>query len=250
MVLKEPSHLMWDDRLDEEDKKLVVILNASLDRLSGMRAVEINVSGHFARSKVAWKLASYQQALLHRLVALMDGAAVAWNNRCTLSAMLSARAFMETLAVMAELESRVARLLADEDLGGLDAVAQHGVFATRDDVMVKAYPKTAAVNVLTYVNKFNKRLEGFRDHYDRLSERCHPNSEGHNRMFSKLDRSNGSIEFHDERKPKHNGQMILTALMALPLIEEISKSSDQLIKSVADFQHRVAPVGGPVSINR
>src|SRR5262245_11537298 len=92
MSLKEPTHLEWDDRLAESDKKLVSRLNASLDRLSGLRAVEINVSGKFLRSKIAWKLATYQHALLHRLVALMDGASVAWNNRCTLSAMLSARA--------------------------------------------------------------------------------------------------------------------------------------------------------------
>jgi hypothetical protein len=42
-----------------------------------LRAVEINVSGKFLRSKIAWKLATYQHVLLHRLVALMDGAAVA-----------------------------------------------------------------------------------------------------------------------------------------------------------------------------
>ena len=40
----------------------------------GLRAVEINVSGKFLRSKIAWKLATYQHALLHRLVALMNGA--------------------------------------------------------------------------------------------------------------------------------------------------------------------------------
>jgi hypothetical protein len=68
----------WDDRLPEADKKLVGDLNASLDRLGGLRALEINVSGKFLRSKIAWKLATYQRVLLHRLVALMDGAAVAW----------------------------------------------------------------------------------------------------------------------------------------------------------------------------
>ena len=52
-------------------------LNESLDRLNGLRAVEINVTGHFARSKIARKLASYQHVLLHRIVAQMDGAAVA-----------------------------------------------------------------------------------------------------------------------------------------------------------------------------
>jgi hypothetical protein len=79
MSLKEPTHLAWDARLSEADKKLIGDLNASLDRLSGMRAVEINVSGKFLRSKIAWNLATYQHVLLHRLVALMDGAAVAWS---------------------------------------------------------------------------------------------------------------------------------------------------------------------------
>src|SRR5258708_2753859 len=100
-TLREPHRLAWDDRLTEADKALVEELNASLDRLDAGRAIEINVAGPFARSKIAWKLATYQYALMHRIVALMDGAAVAWNNRCTLSAILSARAFMETIAVMA-----------------------------------------------------------------------------------------------------------------------------------------------------
>ena len=130
--MKELNRLIWDDRLTEADKELVARLNSSLDRLNGLRAVEINVSGPFARSKIAWKLATYQHVLLHRIVALMDGAAVAWNNRCTLSAMLSARALMETFAVIAEFEARVDALFAQEDLSGLDALAQNGIFASRD----------------------------------------------------------------------------------------------------------------------
>ena len=96
-----------------------------------MRAVEINVSGKFARSKIAWKLAFYQHALLHRIVALADGTAVAWNSRTTLSAMLSVRALMETLAVIGGLEDRLDRLVAEENLGGLNALAMHGLFSSR-----------------------------------------------------------------------------------------------------------------------
>jgi hypothetical protein len=184
MSLKEPAHFKWDDRLTEADKDLVGDLNNSLERLNGLRAVEINVSGKFARSKIAWKLVTYQHVLLHRLVALMDGAAVAWNGHRTLSAILSARALMETFAVLAEFERRVERLLKAEDLGELDALAQQGIFASRDPDWIKDNPGTAATSVLTYIDKFDKRIEGFRGHYDRLSERCHPNSLGHNFMFS------------------------------------------------------------------
>jgi hypothetical protein len=247
MSLKEPTHLVWDDRLTEADKKLVGELNASLGRLSGLRAVEINVSGKFLRSKVAWKLATYQHVLLHRLVALMDGAAVAWNNRCTLSAMLSARALMETFAVMAEFERQVARLLKEADLGGLDALAQNGIFASRDPDWIKENPETQAVSILTYIDKFDKRADGFRGHYDMLSERCHPNSLGHNFMFAKLDRSDGTVRFCDEREPARNTEMILAALAPLPLVESIAARLDELIEKVSDLQHRVAPVGGPAA---
>jgi hypothetical protein len=247
MNLKEPTHFMWDNRLSEADRKLVEDLNTSLDRLSGLRAVEINVSAKFARSKIAWKLATYQHVLLHRLVALMDGAAFTWNNRCTLSTMLSARALMETFAVMAEFERRVTRLLKEEDLGGLDALAQNGIFASRDEELIKENPETAAVSVLTYIDKFDKRAEGFRGHYDMLSERCHPNSLGHNFMFSKLDRTDGTVRFCDEREPERNGQMILAALAPLPLVESIMTRLDELIEKVSDLHHRVAPVGGPAS---
>lgn len=242
--LREPHLLLWDERLTEKDKALVAELNGALKRLNERRAIEINVSGHFARSKIAWKLAIHQHGLLHRMIALMDGTAVAWNNWCTLSAILSARALMETLAVMAVFADRTAEAFAAADLGALDALAQQGTFSSRDPEWLKEAPETKAVNVLTYIDRFDKRAEGFRGHYDILSERCHPNSLGHNFMFSKLDRSDGSVRFFDEREPKRNGQMILAALAVFPLVESIMNRLDDLIPKISELHHRVAPVGG------
>jgi hypothetical protein len=158
--------------------------------------------------------------------------------------MLSARALMETFAVMAEFERQVARRLKEEDLGGLDALAHNGIFASRDLDWIKDNPETAAVSVLSYSDKFDKRAGGFRGHYDMLSERCHPNSLGHNFMFSTLDRTDGTVRYCDEREPARNGQMILAALAPLPVVESISASLDDLIEKASDFHHRVAPVGG------
>jgi hypothetical protein len=45
MALKQPRRLMWDKRLPEADKQTIDELNECLDRLNGLRAVEINVSG-------------------------------------------------------------------------------------------------------------------------------------------------------------------------------------------------------------
>jgi hypothetical protein len=104
----------------------------------------------------------------------MDGVAVAWNSRCTLSAMLSARAHMETFAVMAELERRVTRLLKDENLGALDALAQNGIFASRDNDWIEEAPEAVAVNVVTYIDKLDKKVppgDASDENEDRLLQR-------------------------------------------------------------------------------
>jgi hypothetical protein len=244
MNLKRPTALIWDDRLPSADKEAIAKLNASTDRLDGRRAIEINVSGPFARSKIAWKFATYQHALLHRIIALLDGAAVAWNNRCTLSAILSARALMETIAAMSHFERAIAVLLKHEDLGGLDAYAKRGTFASRDPEWLKDFPDTMAINAQTYVDKFDRRAPGFKGHYDLLSERAHPNSLGHNFMFSELDTSDGSTSYCDERSPERNAQMILAALFPLPLVESMMDRLDALIVQVSEVHHRLWPVGG------
>jgi hypothetical protein len=212
--------------------------------LDGLRAVEINPTGPFGRSKIAWKLVTYQHVLLHRIVALMDGVAVAWNAQSTLAALLAARAFMETFAVMDGFNQRVGKLLAVQDLGGLDALAQNGIFASRDPHMIDDTPEIKTTNAVTFVDRFDKRVSGFRGHYDRLSERCHPNAAGHNFMFSELDRSNGSVSFFEERDPERNGQLMLAALITLPLVETIMSDLDDLIAKVSDLHHRISPVGG------
>ena len=152
---------------------------------------------------------------------------------------------METFAVMAEFEVQVGKLLGAEDLGGLDGLAQNGIFASRDPDWIGEFPESKAVNALTYVDKFDKRAPGFRSHYDILSERCHPNSLGHNFMFSKLDRSDGSVTFFEEREPERNAEMVLAGLAVLPMVESIMGRLGDLILKVSDLHHRVTPVGQP-----
>lgn len=236
--------MLIEDSFSDQDKQLIADLNGSLQRLDGLRAVEINVSGPFARSKIAWKLATYQHALLHRIIALMDGVGVTWNAKSTLACILAARAVMETFAIFAELENQARKLLADEDLGGLDALAQNGVLATRDPKMVAETPEIQARNILGYIDKFDKRVQGFRGHYNELSERCHPNALGHNFMFGKLDTTTGTVEYSAERNPQRNRQLILAALAVFPLGESLMTKIDKSISEIAELHHRISPVGG------
>jgi hypothetical protein len=61
-------------------------------------------------------------------------------------------------------------------------------------------------------------------------------------MFSKLDRTDGSVRFLDEREPGRNGQMIMGALAIFPLVESIMTRLDDLILKISEYHHSVAPV--------
>ena len=120
-------------------------------------------------------------------------------------------------------------------MAALDALAEQGIFASRDPEWCERHPESQAVSVLTYIDKFDRKATGFRRHYDALSERCHPNSLGHNFMFSKLDRSDD---------PTGSGKLVLAALLPLLLIESTTVRLDELILKVSDLQHRISPVSG------
>jgi hypothetical protein len=206
-----------------------------------MRATEINVSGPFLKSKIAWKLATYQHALLHRIVVLADGAALAWNGQNSLSAMLITRAFMETIALFWSLRLDAEHFLESQNLGALSDLADHGIFASRDEEWVKLHPEMKAKSVLKFIDRFNKTADGFRGHYDRLSERCHPNSQGHNFFFATLDRSSGTVTYEDERNSKQNAHTIFAGLFVVQLVPNISKTIDKTIEDIAELHHRLVP---------
>lgn len=242
--LKPPALLETHDGLTAEQIATVNEANSDIQDLDGMRAVQINVSGHFARSKLAWKLAGYQHALLHRIVSIFDGAALAWNHRSPVAAMLCSRAMMETVAAFYALKVDVKKHLEAADLASLDALAHRGAFASRDKEWLARSPETQATNALTYVSRFDKYVPGFAAHYERLCERCHPNSLGHNFLFSELDRSDGTIRFVDERWQESNRQMVLAGVACVSFIKEEMPRLDRLIEAVADLQHRISPVVG------
>jgi len=242
--LKPPAVLEAHGELDERQAAMVREANETMQELDGMRAVQINVAGHFARSKIAWKLAGYQHALLHRVVSIFDGAALGWNHRSPIAAMLCSRAMMETVAIFYSLGQNIERYLKENDLTKLDDIAQNGVFATRDPEWLEKSPASKAINALGYIQKLDRLLPGFARHYDVLSERCHPNSQGHNFLFSELDQSDGTIRFMDERWQDHNRTLILLGITPITLVKIEMPRLDGLIEAVAELQHRVHPVGG------
>src|SRR5882757_5057609 len=107
--------------LSPNDVESVEAINAGLSRLRERRVQRIERAGRLLKSKLAWKVQVYREAMLYRIVALTESAAVNWNGDNLLGTYLPARALIETSAVLLEFEHDLKQHLADGDLAAIDA---------------------------------------------------------------------------------------------------------------------------------
>jgi hypothetical protein len=227
--------------LRAEFGETLVSVNEALARLFARRRAEITVTGSLARSKIAWKIETFSEAMLYRLVNLGEGAALAWNDDNALCAMLSARGIVETCAVLMDFEHQLKDLLASKKLDAIDALTMNRAFGSRDPDWIKKSPDLQAVNVLTLINKMDSwLLPGARGHYDRLSERCHPNSFGQHQMFTSTDYETGTVSL-DSRKSRRDISSIICGVMLLDLLENVFDRLAKLTEEVAELHHQMHP---------
>lgn len=171
--------------------------NAILEHLRARRLLAVERVGAAATAKVVWKILGFQQVILYRIVMLADGCAAAWNGSNPLASALCARAMMETGALVLDFEAQLQRFCDQADFTAIDKLVMNRTFSTRLPGWQTQATVVVAINALKFIDKFAKTVEGARDHYDRLSELCHPNSLGHNFMFGALDLETGTVNLSD-----------------------------------------------------
>jgi hypothetical protein len=228
--------------IDPDDADDLASINSSLLALSLKRKTTIAIlDDPLKKSKIAWKIAYLTNALLYRFVALADGTAGAWNSGNMLSAILNARAMIETVAIFYDFAERLATFASKSDFSGMDALSMNRLFGTRDEDLLKDDPDLKAFQVLNAIDDVDKNLvPHFRSHYDRLSERCHPNSLGHRAMFSKLDQGTGVALFSDKFGHEYFAP-IKCALGASDIFHYVLHKVELLIPTVAKAHDEISP---------
>jgi hypothetical protein len=220
--------------------------NLVLRRLEDRLVSAIKVEGPFAESKIAWKAAVLRQVLLHRMVELGGGCADMWNTGNVLCSVLAARALLETVAVFAEFQNKTIKHFKESDFKALDELLDNLTFSTRDPNAVKIMPELEAKNVLTYIDRLKKILPPIREHYDRLSEWCHPNGYGHYFTFASLDPRTGTVSFSREsRLATGLFKRLFTVYLLLGLVENAMSRLDVLIVKLAETHSKASPVSRP-----
>jgi hypothetical protein len=141
-------------------------------------------------SKLPFKALICRAALIWRMAELSRGAFESFENSQIARAILLTRAAVETSAALWYLCAK------------LDAALDAGVVGDIDDYLMRLSmggrtepDMPPALSVLTFVDRVEKDVKGFRHQYDLLSEFAHPNWAGTALLYSKHDPPNLWTDF-------------------------------------------------------
>jgi hypothetical protein len=142
------------------------------------------------KAKIPFIVLGYSGALLHRVAELADSSVELYGKpKRTISAILLARAVMETTAMLYVLHRRVAEAVTKRSTSELREYLDTNIFGWRTEGEDNL-PKMP--NILGAIDQVDKHLlEGrYRRTYEGLSEYCHPNCAGVHMAYVKLDKIN------------------------------------------------------------
>jgi hypothetical protein len=119
------------------DERAAIVFNACLLRLMQRRKQQLAAEGGDESSLVAWKMATFQQDILHRVVMLGQGASNGWNDCNLLSSVLCARALLETVANMNHIVTELTANRTKMELEAVSDLLDKQLFATRNKDWLK-----------------------------------------------------------------------------------------------------------------
>ncbi|MGB4058554.1 MAG: hypothetical protein WBK77_10790 [Alphaproteobacteria bacterium] len=211
--------------------------NEYFSKLKKDQVEQIIVEGDLARSKLAWKITIYSQAMRYRLIELTEACIDEWDKDRFVGCFIMARAIIETVAVLYEFEHRLDKALSTKDLNVVDSLIMNRTFASRLADLFGNKKAYESLSVLTAIDKLDKKLEGHvRLAYDRLSEYAHTNYLGVSSSYAKIDYTYGDVSYGNQNT-KYNVFMRLQGEFGL--LELANMAFEKIkshIKTTANFQ--------------
>ncbi len=156
--------------------------------------------------------------------------------------MLAARALLETVVLCSFIRDEMERFAAARDIEAIEVLANEQLFSTKDETMVSKGTGHKAKSILKYVDKFEERIPGLRDHYEFISEWCHPNGSGHLFTYGEIDKRDGTVRF-SEATPRVIGIQghILACFLLILFMEPIMAALDEIIPKVSEIDPNLGP---------
>jgi hypothetical protein len=185
-VKKDPTERM------NEVRDNVEVLASSLSARIDPRAVG-------GESLMPFKVLVRREALAWRFVDLSRGAVVNYKEKNLASTAVLTRAALETTAALYHLHARVKSVV---DSG---AVGDIGTYLKRVLLGNKTMGnRRDPINVMTFVQKLDKKYDGVLHQYDELCEFAHPNWAGTLGLYHTVDARNRWVDFGKKQSTLHS----------------------------------------------
>jgi hypothetical protein len=187
-------------------------LREARDRLKLIRSSlpnTVDAAALHTRAKIPFKVLSVREGYIWRIEELGRCACDSLEKGDVIAAMILARSLTETACALWYLRNLVERQVNSGVQPDLDDVVMRLLMGHKGQ---PDFPE--AMNVLTFIDKADKRFSGLRDAYDHMSECAHPNFWGGVGAFGQTDYEKKVTQFaRSARKSTRYQKLVETALL-------------------------------------
>jgi len=175
----------------------------------------------------------YRETMIWRFTELAQEAFDNLNRKRFAAAMVLTRAAVETGAALWYLHEKIKKGIATADLGDLGEKLEKLTVGYKEQTALADFPE--AINVMTFVEQLDKKIDGFARAYATLCEYSHPNHQGAAGLFSWPHADTGLVEFGSNIRELETHEVIcaLNLSAAVMMFDHcyaaIAKSMPQLV---------------------
>lgn len=181
---------LWQAVQKESLESMMGEIRGRLELLESNLPQRVDGFGTSPYSKLPFKVLLYREVLIWRMADLSRSALENLENERLASAITLIRAAVETSAALWYLWAKLDGAVQAKTIGDIDDYLMKLIMGSKTNPDLPQ-----AINVLTFVDRVNKDIDGFRHQYDNLSEFAHPNWAGTGLLYSKSDSETLSTNF-------------------------------------------------------
>jgi hypothetical protein len=213
---------------DDRTEEMLTEIRGRLTALENSLPKQIDPIG-ISRTKLPFKVLNYREALIWRVAELARAALQTFEAQQFAAAIVLTRAAVETNAALWYLDEKVSTALNQKKLGDLDDYVKRLLFGTYG---WEKFPDP--IRVGKFMESVERRVPGFRDQYNTLSEYAHPNAHGTARLYSTIDRENIFVDFGLQDRNTKPAKAICIANLSITLML-FERTYNHLSEVMPDF---------------
>ena len=209
-------------------RDLVIAANAIIEALYKLKVTTVPLPDPETGTRFPSLVRIYVQSHLRRLIMFLEGGVHEHEQQRPLFAIGAARSMYESIASFHDFSAQLCRLLDQKDFKEAGELLLGRAFATRLPDHLEADRSNKVVNIITQVQRLDKRVKGFEDTYNRMSEFVHPNAYGSLIHFHSRD--GDQTIFYDNGKPSTHGltYLILASFLTVLFVANVAEIENRL----------------------